>query len=166
MNGVSPMENFSSTNVSANMKHFHTLGCPVNALDEMLQANKPIASWNKRARLGINLGPSPRHARNVSLVLSLMTGLVSPQYHLVHDEFIETIDRRNPTPPAIWRAKAGLTREIHGPSVTQTDISSEGARALNDDTRTSNMRQASTHEPSPAALNEQTSTVQQLEQLI
>ena len=56
-----------------------------------------------------------------------------------------------------------MTREIHGPSVTQTDISSEGATALNDDTRTSNMRQASTQDPSPAALNEQISTVQQLE---
>ena len=82
------------------MKHFHTFGCPVYALNERLQANNPIASWNKRARLGINLGPSPRHARNVSLVLSLMTGLVSSQFHLVHDEFFETIDRRNPTPSA------------------------------------------------------------------
>ena len=77
--GISPMENFSSTNVSASMKHFHTFGYPVYALDERLQSNKPIASWNKRARLGINLGPSPRHARNASLVLNLATGLVSPQ---------------------------------------------------------------------------------------
>ena len=161
--GISPMENFSSTDVSANMRHFHTFGCPVYALDERLQANKHIASWNKRARLGVNLGPSPRHARNVSLVLSLTTGLVSPQYHLVHDEFFETIDRKIPTPPAMWRTKAGLTRETHGRTVTQTEISSEERTLLNDDTRMSNSRQALTTDPCPATPNDQTSAVQQLE---
>ena len=120
--GISPLENFRSTDLSANMRHFHTFGCPVYALDEMLQANKHIASWNKRARLGINFGPSAQHARNVSLGLSLTTGLVSPQYYLVHDAFFETIDRKIPTPPAMWRTKAGLTRETHGPTVIQTDI--------------------------------------------
>jgi len=161
--GISPLENFSSTDLSANMRHFHTFGCPVYALDERLQDNKPIASWNKRARLGINFGPSPRRARNVSLVLSLTTGLVSPQYHLVHDEFFETIDRKIPTPPAMTRTKAGLTRETYGPTVTQTDISSEGRTLLNDDTRMSNSRQALTTDPCPATPNDQTSAVQQLE---
>jgi len=153
------MDNFSPTNVSANMKHFHTFGCPVYALEERLQSNKPIASWNKRARLGINLGPSPRHTRNISLVLSLATGLISPQYDLVYDEIFETSDRRVPTPPKIWRAKAGLSREIHEPSVIQSDISSEGATVLTNNARTSNIRQASIQDPSPATFNEQLSTV-------
>ncbi len=36
------------------------------------------------------LGPSPLHARNVHLVLSLTTGLVSPQFHCCFDNFFET----------------------------------------------------------------------------
>lgn len=161
--GISPMEKFSSTDVTANLKHFHTFGCPVYALDERLQANKHIASWKKRARLGINLGPSPRHARNVSLVLSLTTGLVSPQYHLIHDEFFETIDRKLPTPPAMWRTKAGLTRETHGPTVTQTDIPSEERILMEDDTQMRNSHQAPTTDPCAATHNDETSAVQQLE---
>ena len=94
------------------------------------------------------------------MVLSLTTGLVSPQYHLVHDEIFETIDRKIPTPPAIRRTKAGLTRETHGPTVTQTDISSEDRILLKDDTRMRYSHQALTTDPCPA---DQTSAVQHLE---
>jgi hypothetical protein len=37
-----------------------------------------------------NLGLSPMHAHNVHLVLSLTTGLVSPQFHVRFDDFFET----------------------------------------------------------------------------
>ena len=74
------------------MKYFHTFGCPVYALKNDLQNNDGATSiFFTRARLGKNLGLSPRHARNVSLVLSLDTGLVSPQFHVKHDEFFETV---------------------------------------------------------------------------
>jgi hypothetical protein len=36
------------------------------------------------------LGKSPRHARNVGLVLNPATGMVSPQYHLRYDDTFET----------------------------------------------------------------------------
>jgi len=42
-------------------------------------------------RQKINLGYSSRHALNVSLVLNLQTGLVSPQYHCQYDDLFETI---------------------------------------------------------------------------
>jgi hypothetical protein len=41
------------------------------------------ASW-------LNLGPSLIHARNVYLVLNLVTGCVSPQYHCRFNNFFET----------------------------------------------------------------------------
>jgi len=63
----------------------------------------------------------------------------------------------------MWRSKAGLTRETHGPTVTQNDISSGERTLLNDDIRMSNSRHASTKDPSPATSNHQTSVVQQLE---
>ena len=107
--GFSPLELFSNIDVSSNMKNFHTFGCPVFALDNRLQAQKPVSSWHPRARLGINLGPSPRHARNVTMVLNMTTGCVSPQFHIQHDEFFETVNRQQPTPPAQWITLAGFT---------------------------------------------------------
>jgi hypothetical protein len=76
--GSSPLERFSSVKVNSNLKDLHTFGCPVYALDSRLAAGNSIPHWHPRARVGLYLGPSPRHARTVGLVLNLQTGLVSP----------------------------------------------------------------------------------------
>ena len=106
--GSSPIELFASTEVRGNLKNMHTFGCPVFALDSRLQASKPVSSWNHRSRLGINLGPSPRHARSVSLILNLDTGMVSPQYHITHDEFFETINIEDKSNIANWIKLTGF----------------------------------------------------------
>ena len=69
-------------------------GCPIYALDCNLASRISIGDWNKRARLGMYLGSSPRHAKTVSLVLNINNGLVSPQFHIRHDDFFETIDNK------------------------------------------------------------------------
>ena len=79
------------------------------ALDNRLQQGKPIPRWGPRVRIGIYLGESPRHARSVSLVLSTTTGLVSPQFHVKHDDFFETISSRKPNSDVNWQAVAGFT---------------------------------------------------------
>ena len=95
VNGTTRIEMFSNVKVSTRMKDFHTWGCPIFALHNKLQGNSgKVSKWNSRARLGINLGFSPRHARTVYLVLSLDTGLVSPQFHVKHDDFFETTRQR------------------------------------------------------------------------
>jgi hypothetical protein len=69
----------------------HHFECPTYALKKELQDHKKIRKWSDRTRVGINLGYSSRHALNVSLVLNLQTGLVSPQYHCQYDDLFETI---------------------------------------------------------------------------
>ena len=88
--GTSRIEKFSGTAVGFRMKDNHTFGCPVFALQNDLAAGNKIPKWSPRARLGLNLGPSPNHARNVNLVLNLSTGLCSPQFHCRFDDFFET----------------------------------------------------------------------------
>jgi hypothetical protein len=88
--GTSRLERFSGISVGYCMKHNHTFGCPVFALQNDLAAGNKIPKWSPRARLGMNLGPSPSHARNVNLVLNLTTGLVSLQFHCRFDDFFET----------------------------------------------------------------------------
>ncbi len=98
------------------MKHIHTFGCPVFALHNMLAKGKKTPRWSPRARLGLNLGTFPMHARNVYLVLNLSTGCVSPQYHCRFDDFFETT--RHGAPDVLdtitWQMLAGLgcTSEI------------------------------------------------------
>ncbi len=72
------------------MRFMHTFGCPVFALNNSLASNKAIPRLDPRECIGLNLGPNPMHTRNVQLVLSLTTGLVSPQFHIRFDDFFET----------------------------------------------------------------------------
>ncbi|KAL7485090.1 hypothetical protein ACHAW6_010683 [Cyclotella cf. meneghiniana] len=82
------------------------------ALQNNLAAGNTMPRWSPRARLGLNLGPSPFHARNVYLVLNLTTGLVSPQYHCRFDDFFETVRLNGPdvTTSANWKHLAGFSR--------------------------------------------------------
>ena len=103
------------------MKDTHTFGCPVYALQNNLAAGSKIPKWAPRARLGLNLGPSPNHARNISLVLNLNTGLVSPQFHCRFDEFFETV-RHSPDDAistANWKQLAGFVSYDGTPTIPE-----------------------------------------------
>ena len=69
---------YSGVKVDANLNIFHAFGC---------------RHWAPRARLRINLGFSTRHARTVYNILNINTATVSPQFHVKHDDFFESIIR-------------------------------------------------------------------------
>ena len=87
----SPIQIFSRTQVNLNTKHQMTFGCPAYVLDNTLQQKGIFHKWNQRSRVGIYLGKSPQHAKNVSLILDRMSGLVSPQFHVRHDNRFDTL---------------------------------------------------------------------------
>jgi hypothetical protein len=90
-----PHKLFTGTKISAEIRHHHTFGCPVYVLQNALQAGKSLPAWLLRAaRVDVNLGVSRTHARSVALVLSLKTGLASPQFHVKHDNLFETTVRK------------------------------------------------------------------------
>jgi hypothetical protein len=109
--GTSRLELLSSIRVGCNMKHVHTFACPVFALQNALASGKLLPRRSPHARLGLNLGPSPIHARNVYLVLNLITGCVSPQYHCRFDYFFETTRHGGPdvSDTICWQQLAGLS---------------------------------------------------------
>ncbi len=88
--GQSRVELFSRIRVGSNMRFLHTFGCPVFALHNSLALNTSLPRWDPRACIGLNLVPSPTHAHNVHLALSLTTGLVLPQFHCRFDNFFKT----------------------------------------------------------------------------
>ena len=89
--GKSAMELFCKTAVTLKVAKFCPFGCPFYILNSDLQASKKIDKWYSRARVGIYLGKSPRHARTVALVLNVQTGLVSPQFHIKFDDLFKTV---------------------------------------------------------------------------
>ena len=93
------------------MKHVHTFACPVFVLQNALASGKSLPRWSPRARLGLKLGPSPNHARNVYLVLNLMAECVSPQYHCWFDDFFETTRHGRPdvSNTICWQQLAGFS---------------------------------------------------------
>jgi hypothetical protein len=110
--GTSRLELFSSIPVGSNMKHVHTFGCPVFALQNALASGNQLPRWSPCAHLGLNLGPNPMHARNVYLVLNLITGCISPQYHCRFDNFFETtqLGRPDVSGTICWQQLARLDR--------------------------------------------------------
>ena len=55
--------------------------------------------------MGIFLCHSPHHATSVPLILSTQTGLVSPQFHCVFDDRLETV-KNKPNDTSLWQHKA------------------------------------------------------------
>ena len=110
--GRSPLEMYSKSSVGTNFKDLHTLFCPVYQLNSDLASGKKIQHWEPRSRLGINLGCSPRHARNVNLVLNPSTGFVSPQFHVAYDDFVESIrlGKDNESQLPLWQELSGLKK--------------------------------------------------------
>ena len=68
-----PQQIFSNADVQTNPKHWKPFGCPTCALDSDLQQQLPFHKWKQRAKVGVCLGKSPQHAKNVDLVLDRHT---------------------------------------------------------------------------------------------
>ena len=60
-------------------------------LDPKLQEGHKILKWNRRSRQGQFLGFSDEHSSLVANVRNLMTGYVSPQYHVIFDDLFQTV---------------------------------------------------------------------------
>ena len=108
---------FAKSIVNDNPIHKQPFGSPVYVLQSPLQNNLPFQKWKHRSKLGLYLGPSPVHARNISLVLDLQTGHVSPQFHVVHDSTFLTV--QNDTTKYQWSLKAGFEQKASQSSTTK-----------------------------------------------
>jgi hypothetical protein len=114
-----PEEVFSGTSISAEVRHHHTFGCLAYVTANAIQLGKSLPTWMSRARVSVFIGISPTHARSVSLILSLKTGLTSPQFHVKHDDYFETTDSRAGRyglPRSKCQELAGLTKKVALPT--------------------------------------------------
>ena len=93
--GLSAIEIWSRSRfgpLSETLINCHFWGCPTYVSEPKLQ--KPgvkIPKWYPRSRRGVNMGFRKMHSTQVGLVLNLLTGSISPQYHVVFDDMFSTV---------------------------------------------------------------------------
>ena len=141
----SPLQLFSQSAINTNKKHWRPFGCPVYVLDEKLQSNKPHNKWENRARVGIYLGQSPIHNRNVALVLNRHTGHVSPQFHVRFDSSFHTLQQEQLS--STWQVS---THFMEAKRAGQTKVGQKGKRQR----RQKGQEGAPQHTPNGNPLNE------------
>ncbi|KAI2505113.1 hypothetical protein MHU86_9301 [Fragilaria crotonensis] len=69
----------------------HVWGCPVYILDKTISDGKKLPRWTPRSTRTVNLGFSDKHASSVPLVLNPKTGYITPQFHIVFDDWFATV---------------------------------------------------------------------------
>ena len=98
-NTVCPLDIILKTTVPRDhLKNLHVWGAPSYVLDPRLQDGQKIPKWEPRSRRGMNLGWSPLHASTVPLILNLTTGHISPQFHVVFDDWFTTVSTDEKAP--------------------------------------------------------------------
>ena len=110
-----PLAEFSKAYVNFNWRDTHTFGAPTYVLLNELQAGGKTDKWAERARTGIFLGYSPLHARTVPLILSLASGLTSPQFHVKVDDGFQTV-RGGTTTKSYWQERCGFRPPTSDPA--------------------------------------------------
>jgi len=99
--GLAPIEIFTRTKSDHTaLKSAHPWGCPVYVLEPSLtHAGGKLPRWQPRSRRAQFVGVSPMHANTIGLVRNLRTGFITPQYHLVFDDWFETVAATGSEPP-------------------------------------------------------------------
>jgi hypothetical protein len=73
----------------------HVWGCPVYVLDKRIADGMKIPKWAPRSNRFIYMGVSSKHATTVPLLLNPDSGVISPQFHVVFDDWFTTIGASN-----------------------------------------------------------------------
>ena len=90
--GLSPSDIFTKTRWPHKRFHdMHVWGCPIYVLDKSLQDGQKIPRWRPRSNRTIYVGVSATHASSVPLVLNISTGSITPQFHIVFDDWFATV---------------------------------------------------------------------------
>jgi hypothetical protein len=115
-----PPQEFYTGSLFSSYDHLarlHTFGCPVYVLHPHLQDGQKVPKWQPRARRGQFLGYSIEKSSSIGLILNTNTGNISPQYHVVNNDYFTTVpsvDLTNTFDAASWQAilQTGVERYL------------------------------------------------------
>ena len=72
--------------------------------------------WEDQAKVSINLGPSPRNGRSISLLLNTQIGIITPQCHVRFGDAFDTSRRGSDVhlPKSLWQEKTYFRNQPGG----------------------------------------------------
>ena len=73
------------------LKNLHVWVCPVYVLYPMLQKVRNLPKWQTWSCCGVFFGFNSNYSSNVSLVLNSATCHISPQIHVIFDDYFSTV---------------------------------------------------------------------------
>jgi hypothetical protein len=90
--GLSPSDVFIKTRwEQRKLTDVHVWRCPVYVLDKMISEGKRLQRWTPRSTRTVNLGFSDKYASSAPLVLNTQTGYITPQFHIVFDNWFAAV---------------------------------------------------------------------------
>ena len=124
--GRSPLELFScKTWATSKFQDFHVWGCPVYVLGSALSGGRSIPRWKPRLSRGMYVGHSIKFGHSVPLVLDLDTGSITGQFHVVFDDWFQTVPSTSNTKVNFnhndWYKTFGLTEWQYTPDDDNED---------------------------------------------
>ena len=69
---------------------------------KVVESWSEIPKWDPRSRREINMGFRNMHSTQVGLVINLLTGSISPQYHVLFDDMLSTVMSSTAADPEVW----------------------------------------------------------------
>ena len=90
------------------LRTFNVWVCPVLVIDPKISNGQKLPIWKPKSRRGVFLGYSPNHSSDVPLFPNLTTGNIYPQYHMVFDYTLRTVQSISDYeyPPVLWNDAA------------------------------------------------------------
>ena len=114
---ISPEQAFTKVKVNHTFENSVPFRCPVYVFAQPMQDGGHQHKWKERSSMGIYLGRSPDHARNVALLLDQTTGFVSPQYHVQFDRAFGNVQEKSRgTLELNWQVKAEFVQKVTQPT--------------------------------------------------
>ena len=90
--GLSPSDVFTKARWPQKRFHdLHVFQSPAYILDKTIQDGKKIPHWKPRSKRCQFMGFSGSHATSAPLVLNTSTGSITPQFHVVFDDWFATV---------------------------------------------------------------------------
>src|SRR5210317_633775 len=162
--GRSPLELFSGTTwPMSKFQDFQVWGCPIYVLDGALANGRTLPRWKPRSDRSMYMGNSLKHGHGVPSILNLSTGKITSQYHVIFDNWFQTVLATN-NPPInfdddAWYKTFGATKwqcvpDHDLPDNSDPVSSREGAQQLKDvhGVRDTHHRLQRENDPNPSVL--------------
>jgi transposase InsO family protein len=89
---ISPYEAFTGQTPPWSLSDFRVFGTPTYVVRKELQDGATLNKWKPRSWLGVYVGISNCHASAILLIYNPISTHVSPQYHVVYDEYFLTVN--------------------------------------------------------------------------